>query len=174
METTATGGIDKDLHWYAVYTASRAEKKVKERLDELGIECYLPLQTVIRIWSDRKKKVVVPVINGYIFVRIHIKDFRRVQEIQGVAFFLKEKGKAVPIPDEQIKTLRFMVDNSEDEVEFSADDFKPGAAVMITRGQLQGLIGELVEVRGKYKVAIRLENFGCALTTVSVGSLKKL
>lgn len=166
--------IDKEFHWYAVYTASRAEKKVRDRLNEAGIECYLPLQTVIRIWSDRKKKVEIPVINGYIFVRISQEDFRRVQEMPGVAFFLKEKGKAVPIPEKQIKILRFMVDNSEEEIEFSAEDFKPGVSVIITRGQLQGLIGELMEVRGKYKVAIRLENFGCALTTVSMGSLRKL
>ena len=60
--------------WYAVYTTSRAEKKVKQRLDESGIENYLPLRTEIRIWSDRKKKVSLPLIPGYIFVRIAVED----------------------------------------------------------------------------------------------------
>ena len=44
-------------HWYAVYTKPRAEKKAALALTELGIEHYLPLQTSIKQWSDRKKKV---------------------------------------------------------------------------------------------------------------------
>lgn len=34
--------------WYAVKTMSRAEKKIKERLDDLGVENYLPLCTQIK------------------------------------------------------------------------------------------------------------------------------
>ena len=54
--------------WYAVYTSSRAEKKVKERLEQAGVNCYLPLKTEFRMWSSRRKKVSVPLIPGYIFV----------------------------------------------------------------------------------------------------------
>ena len=61
--------------WYAVYTAPRAEKKVSERFVQEGIEHYLPIQTVKRRWSDRIKEVQVPVVNGYIFVRIMPTDF---------------------------------------------------------------------------------------------------
>ena len=59
--------MESVFSWYAVYTAARAEKKVKERLDQIGIENYLPLRTEYRVWSDRKKKVSVPLISGYIF-----------------------------------------------------------------------------------------------------------
>ena len=56
METTNRKIEEKTSCWYAVYTAARAEKKVKERLDQIGIENYLPLRTEYRVWSDRKKK----------------------------------------------------------------------------------------------------------------------
>ena len=46
--------MESVFSWYAVYTAARAEKKVKERLDQIGIENYLPLRTEYRVWSDRK------------------------------------------------------------------------------------------------------------------------
>ncbi|MFR8753352.1 MAG: transcription termination/antitermination NusG family protein, partial [Odoribacter splanchnicus] len=39
------------VHWHAVFTASRAEKKVRDRLEELGVECFLPVQTVLRQWT---------------------------------------------------------------------------------------------------------------------------
>ena len=158
--------------WYAVYTASRAEKKVKERFEEMGITCYLPLQTVTRIWSDRKKKVEIPIINGYIFVYIHLNEIKKIHNTLGVAFLLKEKGIPVAIPDEQIDILRFMVDHSEEQVEFSIEDFSPGTTVIVRCGQLEGLIGELVEVRGKYKVLLRLENLGNVMVTIPISMIK--
>ena len=34
----------KNTNWYAVFTASRAEKRVKERLEQAGIENYMPVR----------------------------------------------------------------------------------------------------------------------------------
>lgn len=42
MEETARKIKENASCWYAVYTASRAEKKVKEQLDKIGIDNYLP------------------------------------------------------------------------------------------------------------------------------------
>ncbi len=160
--------------WYAVYTTSRAEKKVKQRLDEIGIQNYLPLRTEIRLWSDRKKKVTLPLITGYIFVNITHDDFLRVLNVPGVVTFLKEKAVPVPIPDNQIQRLRLMVEHAIDDVEFVMSTIKVGDKVIIKQGELNGLIGELVEMRGKYKIAIRIQYFGCALTTVPLGWIEKL
>jgi len=49
--------------WFAVYTAPRAEKKVRERFQQSGIEHYLPVQMVTRKWHDRLKKVEQPVLS---------------------------------------------------------------------------------------------------------------
>ena len=54
---------DSESNWYVVKTNSRAEKKVYERLEFLGLEVYLPLVITIKQWSDRKKKVEVPLIS---------------------------------------------------------------------------------------------------------------
>lgn len=160
--------------WYAVYTTSRAEKKVKQRLDEANIENYLPLRTEIRIWSDRKKKVSLPLIPGYIFVHIASENILKILNIPGVVTFLKEKSVPATIPDDQIHRLRMMVEHAFDEVEFMTAQVNVGDKVRVKQGNLEGLIGELVEVRGKYKIAIRLQYFGCALTTVPVSWVEKL
>ena len=89
--------------WYAIYTASRAEKKVKQALDEAGIENYLPLQEKIRLWSDRKKKVKLPLISSYIFVRILSSDMGTVLKQRGVVCFIKENGTPCSIPDCQME-----------------------------------------------------------------------
>ena len=154
------------VHWYALYTAPRAEKKVAERFTESGIEHYLPIQKVMRKWSDRMKEVEVPVVNGYIFVNISELQFKAVLNTYGAIQFVREFGKPVPIPDKQLARLRFMVDNAEAPVEFNFEALKPGQPITITRGPLQGLIGELQEVKGKHHVIIRLDKFGYAITEV--------
>ena len=59
--------------WYAVYVRSKHEKSVHDALQAKGIKSSLTMKTVIRYWSDRKKKVEVPLFPGYVFVNIDIQ-----------------------------------------------------------------------------------------------------
>ena len=70
--------------WNVLYTTPRAEKKVYNRLVEMDIETYLPLYKTIRQWSDRKKKVEVPLFNSYIFVRSSEKQRFEILSVYGV------------------------------------------------------------------------------------------
>jgi transcription termination/antitermination protein NusG len=160
--------------WYAVYTAPRAEKKVRERFLQSGIEHYLPVQFVTRKWHDRLKKIEQPVLTGYIFVHILPEEAKQVFMTYGAIAFVREYAHPAVIPDDQIERLRKMVEQADEEVEFSSTDLAPGTPVRITRGELSGLVGELVEAKGKFKVAVRLSGLGCALTTVSTSCLEKL
>ena len=162
-----------ELRWYAVYTAPRAEKKVDERLTEAGIEHYLPLQKVKRRWSDRVKEVIVPVVNGYIFVCIFPGDFKKVTNIYGALSFVREGGQPVAIPENQMANLRFMVENADEEVVYSSESFEHGESITIIKGPLQGMMGELIEIKGNHKVLVRLEKFGCAITTVPMSFICK-
>jgi transcription termination/antitermination protein NusG len=161
-----------EKHWYALYTAPRAEKKVSERFAEAEVEHYLPLQTVKRKWSDRIKEVIVPVVHGYIFVHIHNTEFRNVLQTYGAISFVREFSKPVAIPDYQMERLRFMCEFSEEPVEFSTEDLTKGETITICKGPLKGLMGELVQVKGKHKVIIRLAQFGCALTTIPMSFIE--
>lgn len=165
--------VEDEKHWYAVYTAPRAEKKVSERFREVEIEHYLPLHTVQRKWSDRVKEVIVPVVNGYIFVCIYDRQIRDVLAVFGALSFVREFGKPALIPSQQIEQLRYMVENSEEEVLILTESIKPGETVVVAKGQLQGLVGELVKYKGKHKVIIRLQKFGFAMTTVPLSFLQK-
>lgn len=164
----------ENFRWYAVYTAPRAEKKVSERFSDVGIEHYLALQKVKRRWSDRIKEVLIPVVNGYIFVHIQDKDFEKVTKIYGAIAFVREGGQPVAIPDCQIENLRLMVEGADEPIEFSMEDFARGESVTITKGPLTGMMGELIEVKGRHKVLIRLERFGSAITTVPVSFIEKV
>ena len=162
-----------EQRWYAVYTAPRAEKKVSERFTLEGIEHYLPVQTVKRRWSDRIKEVEVPVVSGYIFVRICYLESIKVTNVYGALSFVREGGKPVAIPDAQMTRLRFMVEHSDEPVEYTRENFEHGEKITIVKGPLTGIKGELVEMKGKNKVLIRLERFGCAITTIPMSFVER-
>jgi transcription antitermination factor NusG len=163
-----------ELRWYAVYTAPRAEKKVSERFSDAGIQHYLPLQKTKRRWSDRIKEVLIPLISGYIFVRVSESHFEKVTKIYGALSFIREGGNPVPIPDNEIEALRMMIDSADEPVEYSTELIEKGKSVIITKGPLEGLMGELTEKKGSYKVVVRLEKLGCALTTVPLSFVEKI
>ena len=58
------------MPWYVIYTKPKNEKKVAERLQQIEIEVFCPLVTVVKQWSDRKKKIQIPLFNSYVFVFI--------------------------------------------------------------------------------------------------------
>ncbi len=151
-----------EARWYAAYTKPRNEKKALERLEAAGIESYLPLQKRLKQWSDRKKMVEEPLFRSYIFVKITQKDYYNVLNTFGVVRYITFEGKAVPIPDNQIDLIKNLL---EQNIEFEAVEevLKPGTRVEVKFGSLLGLIGELVEHKGKQKVVVRLEHISHSL-----------
>ena len=101
--------VKPEKGWYAIYTHSRAEKRVSDRLTEAGIETFLPLQKTLRQWSDRKKLVEKPLISSYVFVKVVPKEFFTVRKTDGVVKFIMLQGKPVVIPEIQITNLRHPV-----------------------------------------------------------------
>ncbi|HKL72043.1 MAG TPA: UpxY family transcription antiterminator [Marinilabiliaceae bacterium] len=154
--------IDQNKIWYALYTKSRAEKKVLNQLTLMGIHAYLPLKRELRQWSDRKKWVESPIISSYIFIQIHQSDYNRVFEVPGVVAYVSYKGKAISIPAEQIDAMRRAIEN---KLNFSVetDSIKKGQMVTVTTGPLKGISGKVLEVRGERKLYMQISKIGYTL-----------
>ena len=147
---------EKVKKWYAVYTKSRAEKKTASELVFNGIEVYLPLQKTIRRWSDRRKKVEIPLIRSYIFVKIAGKEYYEVLKTNGVVSIVKFSGKPVSIPEWQIQNLRILLGSGK-SFKISIEDFHEGDLVSIKSGSLRGLKGIVINRRGRSKLIISLD-----------------
>ena len=147
-------------NWYAVRVKSRSEKKVYSDLIEQKIEAYLPLQRKLRQWSDRKKWVEMPLISGYVFVFISKKEYETVLKTYNVVCYVYFERKAAIIRVEHINLLKRMLGQVEVELEVTAEQLKPGQMVEIVSGPLCGVIGELIDFKGKNKVALRIPPLG--------------
>ncbi len=161
-------------HWYAVYTHSRAEKKIEKRLIESGIETFLPIQKTLRQWSDRKKLVDKVVISSYVFVKVVPKEFLTVRKIEGVVKIIANQGNPVVIPEEQMVNLRILC-GSDADITVNESVFLKGDKVEVVYGTLTGLKGELIRVGRKHKVLIRILEPGMNLTVdITAAAIRKL
>ena len=142
--------------WYAVYTRSRTEKKTFELLKESGFDAYLPLYKTLRQWSDRKKMVELPLIPSYVFVKIEERHYKKVLEVEGVVAFIKFENKLVAIPDQQIATIRRLVEHGN-ELQVISENVEQGDVVRIASGPLRGTEGEVIEISGKQKFVLRID-----------------
>lgn len=142
--------------WFALYTKSRAEKKVHQELSDLGFEVYLPLIKTLRQWSDRKKKVELPLIPSYVFVKVNEKEAREVLEVYGAVAYITFEGKKVPIPESQMTDMKRIVEHDV-PVEASAENIQQGDKVRIVTGPLRKMLGEVVEISGKRRFVVRID-----------------
>ena len=94
------------MPWFAIYTRPKNEKKVTESLEKMGVEVFCPMITQVKQWSDRKKKVKVPLINSYVFVNIEEKDRNVVFQVSGVVRYLFWLGKPAVIKEYDIEVLK--------------------------------------------------------------------
>ena len=150
--------------WKVVYVSSRAEKKVAERLKENGIECYMPMKKELKQWSDRKKMVESPLINGYVFVNPSALDRDKVLQYSGVLHYVRYNSGDAIVRDIEIEALRSI----EQKGYFVNAEFsKPlntGDRVSIEYGPFKGLFGS-VKTQAKESIyTISIEGIGYDLT----------
>ena len=150
--------IDIKENWYAIYTMPRAEKKVYERLVDIGVTSYLPLVTTIRIWSDRKKKVTSPLISSFVFVKIEESKLISLYQIQGVTGVLKYLKKPAIIRDTEIENLKILLSDSDNFSILDNPVFEKGETVRVLKGPFQGLIAQFYQNKGKHRVIVTIDS----------------
>lgn len=165
------------INWYVFYVRMHHEKKTAEKLNLMGVEHYLPVQEVVRQWSDRKKKLQVVVIPMMIFV--HTDEVTRIKLMQllpSVTGTLIDRCTHRPaiIRDEEMDRFKFMLDFSEETVSFTNENIQPGEQIIVIKGTLKGLTGEMIEQHGKARVSIRIENLGYATVEIPIEFVEKI
>jgi len=167
------GNLKREYFWYAIYTKSRSEKKLYEELKAKGIECYLPLKKELKTWSDRKKWVEVVLFTSYVFVKISHKEYHKAIDSNFAVCYVSVCGRAVSIRENQIEALRCFLAEDKRKIEITNADMKAGGQVEVINGALKGIQGEIIEIRGKHRLAIRFESLGaCVLTEIKTEDVK--
>lgn len=139
---------ETEYRWFAVYTRFRSEKEVARKLKKKGIECYVPINRVMRQYTRKRKVVDLPLINCYAFVRITKDQYVPVLETEFVIRFIHFARNLISIPESEITLLKRICQEATD-IETQELVFRKGKPVEIISGNLTGIQGKLVGDLGR-------------------------
>ncbi|MFA7272781.1 MAG: UpxY family transcription antiterminator [Crocinitomicaceae bacterium] len=153
--------------WYILKTKSNHEKKVFNQLMDKDFQAFLPLYETIRLWSDRKKKVEIPLIPTYVFVKCAESELIKAAQTTGVAWIMRDTRNYAIVREHEIQNLRIFLSEKFDNQSIDLDKYETGEIVKVTHGPFQGMIGTAMHLQSEYRVRIEISSLG-ANFTVSV------
>jgi transcription antitermination factor NusG len=144
-------------------TKPRNEFKVFEQIVRKDIDVFLPKVEKIRIWSDRKKKIFVPLFPSYLF--IYGDNNERLKAISGtigaMGYLMYRKRPAV-ITEKEIENIKISL-IEPDRIKVEEIQITEGDMVEITYGPFIGLTGIITEIRGSYKLVVNITELSASL-----------
>ena len=114
------------MNWYVIHTKPKGEKKAEEQLLSSGINAYCPTRNEIRLWSDRKKRIQVPVLPSMVLVNIDEKDINRVFECSGVLRYMFWLGKRAVVRQSEVDILKKYLEGDYNLIDSNLSNIKVG------------------------------------------------
>ncbi len=157
--------IDSIPKWYTLATKSRHEKVAKVGLNAKGFEVYLPLRTVIKKWSDRKKKVEEPLFKGYVFVKMPYRERISALETAGIVRMVLFNGRPGILHETEIRTIQQILEaNYRHGVTVEAiEGLGVGDTVEVISGPLTGLRGQYTRIKNENRLVISIDSIAKSL-----------
>ncbi len=150
-------------NWLVFYTKSRQEKKVNDLLARRSYEVFLPIQKVMRQWSDRKKKVEVPLFNSYIFVRETEDKISTILQTPGIAWNIRHNNKPAVLQARELETIKRFLESGLLLESQQFENLHAGDPVEVIDGPLKGMVGNLIKTHEGDKFTVALESIGQSL-----------
>lgn len=138
--------------WLAISVKAQYEKVVADALIGRGFESFLPYYVAQRRWSDRVKKVQVPLFAGYVFGRFDWDRRSEVCTIPGYRSIVSFGGKPAPVDPHELEVIRRVV--LADGLFEPHPFLRTGQTVRVTRGPLAGVEGILTDVTDSCQVVV--------------------
>jgi transcription antitermination factor NusG len=140
------------LPWFAIQARSRYENVVAAFLSGKGYEWFLPTYWCRRRWSDRIKKVELPLFPGYLFCRFNPQDRLPILQTPGLVSIVGIGKNPVPVEEVEIQAVRMLVTAGLSHQPWPF--VRVGQRVRIEHGALCGLEGILQSFRGCHRIVV--------------------
>jgi transcription antitermination factor NusG len=144
--------------WFAVHTRHQHENLVAASLLNKGVEVFLPTYESVRRWSDRKKRIRLPLFPGYLFFAAKPNQWGQIASAPGVTAILMAGKIPAEIPSGEINAIRRMVEST---LRVEPHPFlKEGDLVRINAGLLAGLEGIVLRKKDALRIVLSIPILG--------------
>lgn len=161
QEMSIPNQSETSLSWFVLNAVFGRELRVKELLETQGIEAFVPMRYLIKMKRGRKERVLVSAISNFVFVHTTkeiLENFKAdlLSQYGYPTYFVTrkigERRTIVTVPDQQMREfIRVASQLEEDVLYFPPEEIQleKGDRVRIIGGNLDGLEGTLLKVKGK-------------------------
>ncbi|MBO3100241.1 UpxY family transcription antiterminator [Gelidibacter pelagius] len=145
------------MPWYVLITKPKQELKVAERLRDNGFEVCCPTRVEVRQWSDRKKKVTVPLLPSMVLINVAEKDRSQVFTVPGAVRYLFWLGEPAVVPEKEVQVLKDI--NSQKQQVISTEKIEVGQEIDLKAFGLTAKKGTVKYISGN-QCWVVLQNLG--------------
>lgn len=189
IEATVPSGVDgavgvSDTKWFVAIVNSRHEKSVAEKLLEINIENFVATQKEMRFWRNGRRKLIDRVvIPSMVFVKCSDRQRREIVTLPYINRFMVNRtvetnglNKPVAvISNSEIEKLKFMLGQSDYQIEFVPAVFRIKDNVRVIRGSLCGLEGEIQNnPDGTHRLIVSIPMLGGAIMHIDPKEVEKI
>lgn len=138
--------------WYVLRSYPRREQQIFSYLEEYRYQAFLPIIQTSFYRSQRLIKQHRPLISGYVFVKDVEVSSEKLRFIPGSSGILLHCGKPVFVDDDDIERMSLLCKISP--VPELVTSLIRGQRIRICGGILEGIEGEITEIKKKTGVVI--------------------
>jgi transcription antitermination factor NusG len=180
--------MDKNLvAWYPMRVTYGRELKAKEFLDELGIECYVPMSMQTKVVDDKEVRLLLPAVDNLIFVHSNMSELNELKQhhelLASLRYMINKtlvgnivRNEILTVPDHQMDTFIKLTKQTDIDVSYlHYEDYiaKPGRRVVITEGPFAGVEGKIKRIQNNKRVVVELNGvLAIALTYIPTKMVK--
>lgn len=161
--------------WFAARVKRNQERLIKEKLEQLGIENYVPFRKEVRKRKDRNVEIWAPVIPNIVFIYADFRTSMSIVNDYGVKMsYMKaiDGNGLLVVPQKQMDDFKLICESG---VEYTLEEmYEKGDSVQVVDGCLKGVKGELISTnKDNSKMLIKLEGIATFKLIVPVNILSK-
>ena len=173
------------IRWYPMRVTYHRELRIKEQLDALGVDNFVPMHYDLSDSSDGPRKTLVPAIHNLIFVHAsqetltHLKMHRK--EFEPMRYMMRTSSdghkELLYVPDRQMEDFMRVASAQDASVIFldARDTSNMGRRVRITVGRFKGIEGVIKRIKKNKYFLIQIDGVAAvAITYVPADCLEPI
>lgn len=180
LSTKASSENSEEMYWYAMRVTYRRELKVKDYLDEHGVESYIPMHYVMLTERGRKRRKLEPAIHNLIFIHTSQSTIQQIkQRIDYLQYTINRNGEKIVVPHAQMEQFMSISKVEDESLRFFTPDqldLTKGDRVRIHGGALDGHEGIFVKIKGirSKRVVITIPEIAAVAIEVAPDLIEKI
>lgn len=163
------------IRWYPMRVTYHRELRIKEQLDLMGIENFVPMHYDLTDSYEGPRKTLVPAIHNLIFVHAsqevltHLKMHKK--EFEPMRYMMKASANGMleilHVPDRQMEDFIKVTSSQDEHIIFLdvRDSANMGRRVRITAGRFKGIEGVIKRIKKNKYFLIQIDGVAAVAIT---------